>query len=288
MLALRTTSRRRLALRLRDALGLNALDRTKLRVGRETITSLFELLEQVMKSARLSAVARKLKLRIVEVIIDMAEIMVTEVPVRNPRAKLPAMTFAQMEANLLREGINCSTFFRFQSFDHLRQLTSGFGFPQGLIKVGKGYRTCAEEVVLISLSRLSFPSRWDDLKLRFPGNSAWFMQACFYYFLDFQISNWGCYLILNNLAWWKPRLPASCEAIRMKLQQLNHVDWRQFHPPADQPNGFRVCAFIDNTLIAMCRPGGVMEDGPAAPRVPFEVQQAWYPRLPPFLPSFLF
>ena len=150
MLALRTTSRRRLSLRLRDALGLNALNRTKLRVGRETITSLFELLKQVMKSARLSVVAKIVKINIVQLILDMAEIVVTEVPVRNPRATLPAMTFAQMEANLLREGINCSTFFRFQSFDHLRQLTYSLVFPQGLIRVSKGYRTCAEEVVLIN------------------------------------------------------------------------------------------------------------------------------------------
>ena len=37
-----------------------------------------------------------------------------------------------------------------------------------------------------------------------------------------------------------------------------------------------MCAFIDNTMFAFCRPGGNTTDGPAAPRVPLEVQEAWW------------
>ena len=106
MLALRTLSRRRLPLRLRDALGLNALHRTKLKVGEQTIDSLLEILELVCKSSRFADVARLIKLQIVKIIIEMTEVVLTVAPVRNPRAKLPPMTFTQMEANLLREGLN--------------------------------------------------------------------------------------------------------------------------------------------------------------------------------------
>jgi len=97
------------------------------------------------------------------------------------------------------------------------------------------------------------------------------------------ISNWA-YLLLNNIAWWKPILDESCECIRLKLQTLNHENWRQFHEPAHFVNvngelnasGFRVFAFIDDTMMAFCRPGGNLDEGPAAPRVPNDVQEAWY------------
>ena len=285
-LAFREVARRRLRIEKRDALGQNALHRTKLRVGVETVTGLLSLLEEVDKHAILQPFSRLLRFHIVDNYLEMASILVVDAPRRPLRQKFPPMTFAQMEANLLRINIGCSEFFRFQSFDHLRRLLAGFKFPTGIIRVGKGYRTCAEEILLISLSRLSFPHRWSDLKERFPGKDSWHMQSCFYWFLDFMIENWG-YLLNNNLEWWRPRLAASNEAIRWKLANLNYADWRQYLRPAGEPHGFRVAAFIDNTLIAMCRPGGVIGDGPAAPRVPKEIQQAWFSPLPPFPPSIL-
>ena len=272
-LTLRRASRRRLSLRDRDAIGLNALHRTELRVARETVAALVDLLAEVAKHPVLWPLERKIKAEIANQYLLIAEIVIVERPVRPLRTRDGPMTFDRMQATMQQLGIGCSEYFRFQSFDHLRRLLDGFRFPRGEIRVGKGYVTNAEEILLISLSRLSFPHRWNDLKERFPSKDRWHLQACFYWFLDFLIDNWG-YLLLNNLQWWKPRLAASSEAIRIKLQNLNHAEWRQYHPPADQPNGFRVCSFIDNTLIAMCRPGGVMTDGPAGPRVPFEVQQA--------------
>jgi hypothetical protein len=97
-----------------------------------------------------------------------------------------------------------------------------------------------------------------------------------YYFLDFMIENWG-YLILNNRDYWVDHMVDQAEAIRLKLATLPWVNWRQHFPPADQPGGFNIFAFIDNTMIKMCRPGGgPLTDGEAAPRLPKEIQQAWW------------
>ena len=56
----------------------------------------------------------------------------------------------------------------------------------------------------------------------------------------------------------------------------NKITWRLFYPPAHEPGGSVICGFIDCTIYAFCRPGGVTGDGPAAFRVPQEVQEAWW------------
>ena len=76
--------------------------------------------------------------------------------------------------------------------------------------------------------------------------------------------NWG-YLITNNFDYWIPHLYKSCEAIRHKLEVLPHANWRQFHPRHDEPNGFLIFAFIDNTMFAFCRPGGNTSEGESSP-----------------------
>ena len=85
------------------------------------------------------------------------------------------------------------------------------------------------------------------------------------------ITNWA-YLVLNNMTWWKQYLDGSANSIRIKLQNLNYVNWRQFHPKATVVNGvtvgFNYALFIDNTMDAFCRPAGNILGGPAAPRTP--------------------
>jgi len=49
---------------------------------------------------------------------------------------------------------------------------------------------------------------------------------------------------------------------KIKLQNLNWENWRQFLPPANEPDGFKYALFIDNTMFAFCRPGGNSEGGP--------------------------
>jgi len=130
---------------------------------------------------------------------------------------------------------------------------------------------------MISLMRLHYPLRWSDLYPWFPGRKRWFMQCAFYWFVDYMVYNWG-YLLLNNMEYWRPYLVLSCEAIRIKLQNLNYASWRQAHPSIieNRSRGFDYAMFIDNTMIAFCRPGGNTAEREAAPRVPLEVQQAWY------------
>ena len=116
-------------------------------------------------------------------------------------------------------------YFRNHSFDQLRRLLVGFCFPTGLIKLKNRYKIQAEELIMISLTRLAFPARWSDLYERFPGRKRWFLRSAFNWFFDFMITNWG-YLLLNNMEYWKPSLAASCEAIRLKLMNLNWSNWR--------------------------------------------------------------
>jgi hypothetical protein len=68
----------------------------------------------------------------------------------------------------------------------------------------------------------------------------------------------------------------AAQHMKEKLSNLNHANWRLFSPNADDPRGgFNVAMIIDNTMLAMCRPGGgPVTDGPASARIPKEVQQA--------------
>ena len=277
VLTLRTLSRRRLPLGRRDSEGLNAWHRTKLAQTLKNVELYTRAHEGLKKIPSAKPLVQQVKIAIFEEVLDALRCLVIDVPDEKPRQRADPMDFAKMQAELERLQIECSQRFRFQSFDHLRRLIVGFQFPTGKIKISgkRGHVSTAEEILLISLTRLSFPSRWSDMAERFPGRSRTFMQAAFYWFLEFMVQNWG-YLLLNNMAWWKPYLASSSEAIRSKLANLNHVNWRRNYPPADQPGGFRYAMFIDNTMVPFCRPGGVMEDGPAAPRVPLEVQEAWW------------
>ena len=84
---------------------------------------------------------------------------------------------------------------------------------------------------------------------------------------------WG--YLLNNRDYWVGYMVDQAEAIRLKLATLPWINWRQHFPPVDQPSGFNILAFIDNTMIKMYRPdGGPLTDGEAAPRLPKEIQQA--------------
>ena len=271
MLAFRERSRRSLSLGTRDLYGLNAFHRLRLKTAVENIQALCELYQVVQEEESLQEEAASIGEELVKEFTAVMEILVVDVPQFQPRERYPRQTFDSMKTELERLRVDCSARFRFQSFDQLTRLVVGLRFPAGQILLKKGYRTTAEEIVLVSLSRLSFPCRWQDLYERFPGRTRQGLQIMFYYFLDFIINNWA-YLLLNNMPYWLPHLPASADAIRRKLQLLNHEEWRLYFPPG----GFDYCCLIDNTMVAFCRPGGVIDEGPAAQRVPEELQEAWW------------
>ena len=95
------------------------------------------------------------------------------------------------------------------------------------------------------------------------------------------ISNWG-YLVLNNMHFWLPQLGYFAEAIRNKMTNLVTVAYRLDYAPATVVNGVflgfrRIFGFIDNTINAMCRPGGgPLGEGEQAPRLSKEVQETWW------------
>ena len=103
-----------------------------------------------------------------------------------------------------------SSKFRFQRPEDLQRVIKGLQFPYSS-KI-HGYSYTNEEVVMISLTRLSYPNRWEDVAIRFPGSSPSRCQRAFYWFLEFIILNWG-YLILNNRDYWVPFMAGSANAI---------------------------------------------------------------------------
>ena len=108
--------------------------------------------------------------------------------------------------------------------EDIQHFIQAFQFPD-VVRI-KGYVFTSQEVVLISLSRLAFPLRWSDIQER-KGRRA--LQVAFYYFLDFCIVNWG-YLIVNNRAYWVPKMVDQTEANRKKLSELPYENWRLFFP----------------------------------------------------------
>ena len=102
-----------------------------------------------------------------------------------------------------------------------------------IVKV-HGYCYTRDEVMMMFLTRLSYPNR--DVAIRFPGSSPSICQRAFYWFIDFMISNWG-YLILNDREYWVPHMAASANAIRAKLQQLPNLANRLYFENAHKNGG---------------------------------------------------
>jgi hypothetical protein len=264
-------SRRYLPLEKRDRLGLSCLERTKLRRLKER----FQALVAVKKAFGAKGILklrlqRELMISAVSIAQEFFEIVEVEEEVK--KAKKPKPTRRTIQ-DFVNKGYNFGETFRFTSAEDLLLLLECFRLPK-VVRV-EGYVFSNEEVLLISLIRLSYPMRWSQVMMHFPGMQRWTLKAAFYWFLDFMIVNWG-YLITNNREFWLDKLCESAEAIRMKLATLPNEAYRQHHLPADQPGGFNIALFIDNTMVAMSRPGGPREGGPQAPRTPLEVQQSWW------------
>ena len=281
VIAFRWKSRRSVPLGRRDLEGLNSYHRLQLRTFTRRMDWLCAVLPRLEINHR--AARRIILENMVEQYINILRIIIVDIPQRPPKAVYAPMHFRSMEAHLVTLGIDVSERYRFQSIETLQRFKTAFRFPFGNIRLQHRYKATAEEIILISLERLSFPHRWSDLYERFPGRKRWFMKACFYWFLDYMIFNWG-YLILNNVAWWKTKLMDSCNSIREKMANLDHVNWRQELEPPTRilvngqwvTNGCLVALMIDCVMTAFSRPGGVLHEGPASDRVPKEVQEAWW------------
>ena len=75
------------------------------------------------------------------------------------------------------------------------------------------------------------------------------------------------------IEYWKPSIPMFADKIRLKLDQLGCP----FPSSSDSIGGFNIFGFIDNTMNAICRPGGgPTRDGDNAPRNNPLIQRAFY------------
>lgn len=227
----KTFSRRYLPLDKRDRLGITCLERTKLALIERQFSGLLKLKQDLLQSGTLS---RVMKRRIYRAMLDLGEkylevLKVEPMPVLMPRVNPTRRTIASFEAL----NYNFSEVFRFHSPQELQSLINHFRIPS-IIRV-EGYVFTNQEVLLISLIRLSYPMRWSQVEMHFPGRHRWDLKAAFYWFLDFMTVNWG-YLLTNNREYWLEKLPQSAEAIRLKLESLPNENYRQFFPPADRPD----------------------------------------------------
>ena len=121
---------------------------------------------------------------------EYTRLLVVPVPPRIRKIYHVRQTFASFVDVAIKEGSSCSEKLRFQSINQLERLKNGFRFPTGYIRITT-YKFTAEEIILISLTRLHWPLAWKNVVKEFPGRMRWELQKAFYWFLDFMIINWA-------------------------------------------------------------------------------------------------
>jgi hypothetical protein len=136
--------------------------------------------------------------------------------------------------------------FRFRSKGDLRALWEGFQFPAEVTISGHVFY--GEEMLLVTLARLHEPRCINDeffvdtFDLRYSSVS-----MIFNFVVRWLVHKWG-YLLLDNMAYWKPLIPHFAEKIRLKAQTKECP-----FPSADAEDGFTVFAFLDDTVNAINR-----------------------------------
>jgi hypothetical protein len=163
-------SRRDLPLSMRDTYGMNSLDRIRIKHIAIALTSLKKI-ATIYTVRRNPSIMRKFKRIQISLVRMMAKTLLINPPpqqhnlaARRLREKRKRKSIIDFEIN---NDIECfSEIFRFQNGDQLRRLLNGFQFPRGKIKIAS-YRFEAEEILLISLIRLSWPHRWSDVRKYF-------------------------------------------------------------------------------------------------------------------------
>ncbi len=253
----------------RRHLGLSALDRIQLRDLKQKIVSITKVYKYMKRNKdkytnQLSKLTKLLNLHIEKYYAWIKAPNSLNQP-------LPKILSRNRTINSF-EDEEIPLYFRFANKDQLRALLKCFRFPTKKFVSASGHAFHREEVLLVSLYRLHAPTTLSDATYQHVfGLSTSRVSMCFNAFLKFMVINWS-YLLLDNMAYWKPHLPSCAEAIRVKLGSLGCE-----FPSATAPNGFNVFGFIDNTMNATCRPGGgPARDGVDAPRNDPLIQRAWY------------
>jgi len=195
MVIVKFRSRRELSIGKRDTYALNSLERTQIQKILDNINALYCLHGHLCKFKFIKQ-AEVVQCAIISQYISFLNIVIVDEPaaLRKCMKSTAMMTFSVMEQKLLSLNIEVSERFRFQSFDHLRKLCEGFRFPKPYIITKHGYKSGTEEMLMISLTRLSFPYKWSDLYERFPGRQRWFFARSFLLLFRFHDIELGLFI----------------------------------------------------------------------------------------------
>jgi hypothetical protein len=195
--------------------------------------------------------------------------------------EIPEIVVARWEARkcLFAEldPLSIEQFYRFRSREDLTRLLAGFQFPH-VCRFANGSKLRGETVLLIGIRRLAMAPTQTELAEHFFGSTRKdkTILRALQFFFDHLVRHWS-YLLLDNLEYWVDSFPMFANKIRAKMLEKSRgvLDFEE--QTLAQPDGFKVCAFIDNTMHAICRPGGgPANDGINAPRNDDLLQRAFY------------
>ena len=214
MTLFKQNTRRFLALKRRDVYGISPVDMVVVKSLSECLMKITKLKKHLKKIDKLTDQKlmriKKLQLMTVQRIHQQLRVE-RAIPLQGNQVRRDPYKFTDFV------DCNFSGLFRFRSPEDLQRLYEGLQLP-GPIRV-KTYKTTGQEILMVSLVRLSYPHRWEDVERIFVGIQRWKLQSLFYWFLDFMIENWS-YLILNNRDYWTPQMPTMARAIELKSSCL--------------------------------------------------------------------
>lgn len=182
IVAYKCRSRRHVSLAKRDWLGINALEATKLSNLSDALSIALKALNILKKRCRerYLRTKRRLKRMILSIYSEIVKIVRVELPDRALKKKYERKTIEDFQYLEYSSNESFSERFRFNSVAQLLRLKEGFQLPAFFRS--RGSRFTGEEALLISLIRLSYPSRWSDVMNYFPGRDRAELQRAFYAF----------------------------------------------------------------------------------------------------------
>jgi hypothetical protein len=174
----------------------------------------------------------------------------------------------RIDSELLDDGMIDANY-RFKTRAHKTRLYNGFRIPAVFIVPDVGYRFNGQELLLLVLERCALGIRNLDLQQKYHIHHSTICRGvnCFAKWMQ---DNW-CYLLRDNLEFWREYLGESRDAIKEKM--ISQYDY----DVDENFNGFNVALFIDCLITKTDRPGGgPVDPGPLAARYPYIVQEAMY------------
>ena len=163
---------------------------------------------------------------------------------------------------------DCPTKFRFRTHSDLRRVLAALQLPAVCVLPNRS-KVSGEELMLIGLRRMAFPSRYCDLIEEFGGDvSLW--SRTFKYFIKHVYNKFGS-LIVGGMEHWGDYFEDFGKAIKARLIKDGVTHIRRTNAP------MRIVAFIDCCIIKTgVAYGGPADDGVGAARHDREIQQAFY------------